>query len=339
MWRLITGLRRGVGSVHERALAVLRAGRARWRWLDHLGRAYDRYHERRGDRLAAAVTYFGFLSFFPLLALAYALLGYLVGVSEKARGYLVDAINSALPGLADRLAVEQIAQARTAAGIIGLVGLLFTGLAWVDALRESLREIWGNDPNGAGNLLVRKLGDIGVLVFLGAVLILSVAVSTVTTSGTHWVLEFTGLDRLPGMGVLLRLLALAVGVAFNALIFLVLFSRLSGTRAPWRPMLRGALFGAIGFEGLKLIATFLIGHTTRNPVYASFAVVAGLLVWMNLVSRFALFTAAWTATRRVVLSVDQAGQAGEADPAGQAPPSTAGTPPPHAAGHGRGPWH
>ncbi|MCW2901098.1 MAG: Membrane protein [Streptosporangiaceae bacterium] len=289
----------------QRALGVIRGARERSRWFDHLARAYERYQERRGDRLAAAVTYFGFLSFFPLVALAYALLGYLVGVSDEARSYLVDAVNSVLPGLADRLAVEQIAQAKATAGVIGLVGLLVAGLAWVEALRESLREIWGNDPTGGGNLLVRKLWDAGVLVLLGLILILSVAVSTVTASATHGMLDIFGLDRTPGLGTLLRLLALGIGILFNTLIFLVLLTRLSGTRAPWRRVLRGALFGAIGFEVLKLIATFLIGHTMRNPVYASFAVVAGLLVWMNLVSRFALFTAAWTATRRVILRADE----------------------------------
>jgi inner membrane protein YhjD len=305
MPRVVSVMESRLGSGWQRALGVVRSARGRWPWFEHLARAYERYEEQRGDRLAAAVAYFGFLSFFPLLALAYALLGYLVGVSEQARHYLVDAVDSVLPGLADQVAVEQIAQAKATAGVIGLVGLLITGLAWVDALRESLREMWLNDPTGGGNLLVRKLLDVGVLAFLGVVLILSVAVSTVTTSTTYGVLDAIGLDRTPGLGTLLRLLALAVGIMFDTLIFLVLFARLSGTRAPWRRLLRGALFGAVGLETLKLIATFLIGHTLRNPVYASFAVVAGLLVWINVVSRFSLFAAAWTSTRRVILSADR----------------------------------
>jgi membrane protein len=68
--------------------------------------------------------------------------------------------------------------------------------------------------------------------------------------------------------------------------------------------MRGCLFGAVGFEVLKLVGTYFVGHTMRNPVYASFAVIVGLLIWINLVSRFILFTAAWTATRRVILSAD-----------------------------------
>ena len=99
------------------------------------------------------------------------------------------------------------------------------------------------------------------------------------------------------MGTLVRVLSITIAIGFNTLIFLMLFSRLSGTRAPWRRILRGALFGAVGFELLKLLATLLLTPIMRNPVYAPFAVTVGLLIWINLVSRFVLFAAAWTATR------------------------------------------
>jgi inner membrane protein YhjD len=300
-------------TARERGISVVRAARRRSRWFDHLARAYERYQDRRGDRLAAALTYFGFLSFFPLLALAYSLLGYLVGVSESARNYLVDAINSVLPGLADRVPVEQIAQARTTAGVIGLVGLLVTGLGWMAALRESMREIWAKDPTGGGNIVVKKLEDIGLLAFFGVILILSGATSGVATQATHGVLELVGLAGVTGMGTALWVLSLGVAVGFNSLLFLVVFTRVSGTRAPWRSIIRGALFGAVGFEILKLFAALLIGSTTRNPVYASFAVVAGLLVWIGVVSRFVLFTAAWTATRRTIMRADRADGADGAD--------------------------
>jgi len=308
MRQVIARAQRRFEALQDTGMSLLRGLRARWRWFDHLVRAYRRYQERRGDRLAAALTCYGFLSFFPLLALAYALLGYLVKFSDKARDYFVDAINQLLPGLSDQLNVQQIVESKTAVGVVGLVGLMFTGLGWVNVLRESLRDIWGYEPNGGGNFFLKKVWDVGVLAFLGATLIVSVAVSTVTSQATHTVLTTMGLDDVPGAGTALRLLSLAVAIAFNTLIFLVLFSRLSGTRAPWRRIIRGAVFGALGFEILKQIASLLLSRTMSNPVYASFAVLVGLMVWINIVSRFMLFTAAWTATRRVILSVDEKAQ-------------------------------
>ncbi|WP_131742811.1 YihY/virulence factor BrkB family protein [Actinomadura roseirufa] len=308
MRQAITSAQQWGEALLDKGNGLLRSARARWRWFDHAGRAFDRYQQRRGDRLAAALTCYGFLSFFPLLALAYSLLGYLVGVSAQARDYFVDAVNSLLPGLSDQIQVEEIARSKTAVGLFGLAALLFTGLGWVQVLRESLRDIWGNEPGGGGNFFLKRVADLAVLVFLGVVLICGMAISTVTTSATHTVLGWLGLQDVPGAGTGLRLLTLSCATAFDAVIFLVLFTRLSGTRAPWRRIARGALLGAVGLELLKLIATLLIGRTTANPVYASFAVLVGLMVWINIVSRFVLFVAAWTATRRVVLSADaQAG--------------------------------
>lgn len=301
---VIGGVRRGFTSVQERVAAVLRGLRARWRWFDHLGRAYDRYRRHRGDRLAASLAFYGFLSFFPLIALAFAVTGYLVGISPAVRDYATRAIWEVLPGLADSLQVTQIAQAKAGAGVFGIVGLAWSGLGWIGVWRESLRTMWVGFPEEDRNPVLKKLTDLAVLFVLGVTLLASVTLSSLTTSATHAVLDWAGLARVFGAATVLRLASVAAAIAANTLIFLVLFSRLSGTRAPWRRLLRGCVFGAVGFEALKLAGTVLLEHVVRNPLYASFAVMVGLLLWINVVSRFVLFTAAWTATRTVVLRAD-----------------------------------
>jgi inner membrane protein YhjD len=301
--KVIDSVMRRYESEHERVLGVLRTARRRWSWFDHLALAHERYQERRGDRMAAALTFFGFLSFFPLVALAYAALGYAVWFSDQARQSLIDAINSWLPGVSEELQVDRIAQARVGAGAIGLVGLLFGGLGWVSNLRASLREMWLNDPK-EGNFFLKKLGDVGLLLFLGSVLIFSVGASTLAAAASSRVLSALGLTGVPGADLGLRLLSVLVAMAFDTYIFLVLFARLSGTKARRRSLLGGAVLGAFGLQVLKQAATYLIRHTTSNPVYASFAVLVGVLIWMNLVSRFLLFTAAWTATHAAVRTAD-----------------------------------
>jgi membrane protein len=300
---VIGGLRRLIDSLRERVLALLRAGRARWRWFDHLGRAYGRYRRERGDRLAAALSFYGFLSFFPLVALAFAVTGYVVVISPSIRDAVGKAIREVLPGIADQLPVREIATAKAGAGVFALVGLAWSGLAWIGVWRESLRLIWKKDAD-EGNPVANKAQDLAVLLMLGVVLLLSVTLSSLATSATHAVLGGLGLSGVPGAGTFLRLVAIAVAIGANTLIFFVLFSQLAGTRASSLQLARGCVFGAVGFEALKLVGAFLIGHTMRNPVYASFAVLVGLLVWINLASRFILFSAAWTATRQVVLDAD-----------------------------------
>jgi membrane protein len=293
-------MKRKLTALKASAAARVEAARAEHPALDHLVRAKARYDDRRGDRQAAAVTFFGFLSFFPLIALAFAVLGYVISFYPSVHQDIQRGISEALPGLVGtapgQINIDQIASAKAGAGIIGLVGLFWAGTAWVDALREALRSMWLQEAKGGGNVVKKKLFDAIVLVVLGLSLILSVALSSIATSATGVIID---LFNLPQGGLttwLLKLVALVISVGSSALLFGVMFWRLSGMRIPRKRLLQGALLGGIGFELLKMLATYLIGNTMRNPVYATFAVAVGLLVWINWVSRVTLFSAAWTAT-------------------------------------------
>jgi membrane protein len=70
------------------------------------------------------------------------------------------------------------------------------------------------------------------------------------------------------------------------------------------------VLAAVAFEALKLVATYLLGRVTENPLYATFGVVVGLLVWINLNSRLLVFAAAWTATQPYSLVPAPPGDAG-----------------------------
>ena len=70
---------------------------------------------------------------------------------------------------------------------------------------------------------------------------------------------------------------------------------LSGVDVPWRGLVGGAVVGGIGITLLKVLGTSLIAGTTDNPLFASIALVVGLLAWLNFMSRIILLSAAWSA--------------------------------------------
>jgi membrane protein len=303
MTAVVDGVRHGITWVEESVKRVLRRARARWRTFDHLGRAYVRYRDQQGDRLAAALSFYGFLSFFPLVALAFAITGYAVDISPQAHVAVAKAIDQIVPELSHRLPVDQIAAAKAGAGVFALIGLSWSGLGWIGVWRESLRTIWqgaGDD----GNAVVNRVSDLGVLCLLGVALLASVILSSAATSATHAVLGWIGFAEVTGAGTLLRLITLTVAVGADGLIFLILFTTLAATKASWRQLLRGCLFGAVGFEVLKVAGALLIALTTHNRVYAGFTVLVGLLIWINVTTRFILFAAAWTATRSLIMKAD-----------------------------------
>jgi len=61
-----------MASLKARVFAAVTRWRRRYPWLDHTLRMVQHYNAVYGNGQAGAVTYFGFLSFFPILALARA---------------------------------------------------------------------------------------------------------------------------------------------------------------------------------------------------------------------------------------------------------------------------
>jgi membrane protein len=280
--------------------ARLRRARARRPVVDHAVLAFQRHNEVSGGQVAAALTYYGFLSFFPLLALTFAIVGYLSVVYPDAKDNVTAAIEAAFPGLvgtgSNQINIDDIVRARIGAGVIGILGLLYAGLGWVDALRTGLRWVFGTEHVGV-SLVRQKTGDVVVLVLLGLALVASVGVSTLATDATQGALGHVGLDGSFAASVALKVVAVLLALLADTVLFAIVFTRLPGADISWHQVRSGALLGAVGFELLKLVGTFLLARTTNNPLYATFGVLVGLLVWINLVSRVLTYAAAWTATQ------------------------------------------
>ena len=289
--------------------AILTSAREKRPALDHLIRAFGRYQADAGDRQAAAVTFFGFLSFFPILALATSILSYVLG--DEAVGTVVREVNAYAPGLAEQLGLEEILtnnRKAGAAGLLGLVGLLYSGLGWVDALREAIRAIWHHNVK-AGNFLVKKAKDVVVLAGLGVTVLASIAISAATGAFTDFALELVGLDKGFVATASAKALGVALGLLTSTALFLYLFWRLPKVQSPFRRVVKGAFLAAVLFEVLKRVGAFYIERTTENPLYGSFAVVVGLLVWINIVSRMLLICAAWTVTAPYDSDIEPSGTA------------------------------
>lgn len=286
--------------VRARLRARTRAARASWPWFDHAVRANARNSEVLGGQLAAAITFFGFLSFFPLLALAFAVVGYVSGAYPDAQGAVTRAVEGAFPNLIGsqpgRINIQDVIDAKAGAGAIGLLGLFYSGLGWLDALRAALRRVFGTSQLPL-NLVKKKAIDVALLIGLGLALLASLVVTTLATALTSQVLGSVGLDDKPVSLALLKVLSVALALLADTTLFALLLSRLSGAHQPWRQVRSAAFLGAVGFELLKLVGTFLVARTTHNPVYAAFGVVVGLLIWINLVSQLLMFVAAWAATQ------------------------------------------
>ena len=286
----------------DRAAAALRRQRERREWFDHLARAGSRYKGTNGDYLAAGITYFSFLSLFPLLLLAMSVAGFVLNARPDLLERLIASIKEAIPGDFGSTLVQAVTAAvdnRGTVGVVGLVGLAYAGMGWIGNLRKATMLIWCTDRDKQPNVVVGKAGDLLALVGLGFAAVLSLAVTAAATAATGWLLRVTGLDGVAGMGTLSRVLGLVVAAAGDTLVFGWLLARLPRVGVPYRSVLKGAVFAAVGFSILKVVGTYYVQRVSHSPTAGLFGSVIGILVWLNLVSRFLMFAAAWTATDRV----------------------------------------
>jgi len=269
-------------------------------------RAWKRYLDARGNTLAAGIGYFAFFSIFPAVALAFAVFGFVLRGHPELLGSIADSLNANLPGFVrDAQHPEGLipveaprAAALTITGIIAFVSLVLAGMGWLGAVREGIRAVFGLEGS-PGNLVTTKLRDLGVLFTLGLGIALSAVLTSVVGAAAGWIAERIGMS---GQGWILILAGFGVSVLADTGLMLLLLRVLSGLPVPWRALSRGALLGGVGFSLLKLSATTVLPRVTSNPLFASIAIVIGLLIWLNLIARLTLFSAAWAAN-----DVDQIG--------------------------------
>jgi membrane protein len=287
----VTRVRAAVGSRWARQ-------RERRPWLDHLVRAYQRYDATRGNHLAAAITYFSFLALFPLLLLALSIAGYVLAHNPGQWDQLRELIKRNVPGsVGTEFAgvVETAVSRRGTIGVASLLGVAYAGLGWIGNLRTALQVVWSCE-RVKENLAKAKLADLFALVGLGLAIAVSLALTAGGTAAANALLRLVGLDGTLGMGTAVAVLGILLATAADTLVITWLFVRLPRRPVRYRPVLRGALFTAVGYEILKIGATFFLARVGANGIYGGFVGFVGLLIWLNLASRFLLFGAAWTAT-------------------------------------------
>jgi membrane protein len=290
-WSWLTGL-------PGRYEALVRAARRRSRGFDHLARAGGRYRRTQGDLMAAGVTYFVFLGLVPVLLLVAAVIGLVLSGNTLLQDELYAAIQEAFPGPTGEQIVREVRGAVDSAGvvgIIGLVGFLYAGLRAMDKLRIGMERIWkgrADEPE----FLRDNAQDLLALVVLGLTGLVSLVLTGGVTQATAWLLDLVGLDSGAGLVVLTTVVGLALAVLTDVVVFLWLLKVVPSTSHPVRRLLPGALFGAAGFEVMKLLGSLYLSLVSGSVTASAFGGAVGILVWLNIVCRFALFTAAWTAT-------------------------------------------
>lgn len=290
--------REAIESTEPKKPGFLATARARMPFVDHLVLAAARYSEQRGAYFAAGITYYTVLALVPLVMVAFAGLGFVLvgqpGLVQDVQDRVTDAVPSSLREISSELIQVAIDQ-RSAVGLVGLAGAIFSGLGWMSNIREGLTAIWRQTPP-ARNFVVKKLADLGAFVSLGLALVVSLLISVVGGASTSFVIDLAGVDDVPGAFLLTRAAAIVLSILVSWVLFTWVIAKLPRTPVHLRSALSGALFAAVAFEGFKQAASYVLQGTLSSPGFELFGPIIALLVFVFYTGQVVLFSTAYAAT-------------------------------------------
>lgn len=311
-----------MASIKERIAGL----RERYGWIDHVVRMQEHFGSVKAGQQAGAITYFAFLSFFPILALAFFTVGVVSTVVDGANDALRAAIESLFPGMIGSGEGQlQLSDFRTftgLAGVVGLAGVLYSGLGWISALRQALVTVFELPEDELLGFVAGKLRDLVVLASIGLTLLVAVGVSGLVSGFSADLLDFVGLDQ--ELSWLVKLITVVLGLAANALLFFTIFKLLGRAEVPNRSLWSGAILGAVLFELLKRLAGLIIAQTQGQPAFQAFGIALVMLVWINYFSRLVLYAAAWAYTAPGARAAREAAARAEPAEPVQGPPLPSG---------------
>jgi uncharacterized BrkB/YihY/UPF0761 family membrane protein len=238
-----------------------------------------KYGDDDGGREAALITYYGFLSIFPLLLLGVAILSRVLAANPDLRQQLISAtVPEALQSTVEKSAATL--PTSTIPFVAGLIGLLFSGTGVVFSAYQTLNHVAAVPRSARAGFFPRY---VRVFVMLAVLLLGALAVGALTVAVT----------ALPNLAGAER----AVAVLGSTLVIfgvLLLAARLLLCRpAPFGALWPAAALGSVTVTLVLNLGPVLLARlvSKAGAVYGSFATVAGMFALLYLVSQALVYSA------------------------------------------------
>lgn len=245
----------------------------------------DGFSKDRGDLAAAALAYYTLLSIAPLIIIAVAIAGMVLG-EGAARREIAQLMSDAMgPAAASTVEgwVDQAAAGGGVASAVGL-GLVLLGASRLGAqLRNALNQIWNVDvvsPQGlrlvVADYLKKRVFSLLVVLASGPVL-LAVFVSRALL--THFY-QYLFADS-PLAGFVAVAVQLFFSVAFVALICAGVFRFVPDLRISWRAAGWGALVTSMLFNAGNVLVGVYLSRAGVSAAYGAAGSAVVLLLWLQ----------------------------------------------------------
>ncbi len=238
-----------------------------------------KFGDDQGGQLAALISYYGFVSLFPLLLVLVTVLGFVLQGDPGEQQKLLNGALGQFPIISEQLKKLQSIKGSGIGLAIGIVGALLAGMGITSATQNAFNRIWDVAYKDRPNFLISRLRGLGMLAILGTLSIVSTVAAGFVGSSSH--------------GAPAVVAGVLVAFAVNLALFMVAFKLLTAAELGWRDLITGVIVAAVFWQLLQHLGGYYLDHELKNtgPLYGTFALVLGLLAWLYLGAQLTILAA------------------------------------------------
>jgi len=233
-----------------------------------------KYDDDKGGKQAALLTYYSFLSLFPLLLVLTTLTDTLIGKNAHFKVTIIKGLTNYFPLLGNQL-TTQVHRLHTygPALIIGLLFTLYGTRGVANSFINGVQDMWHISKKDRLTFPKSLYKSLGIVAVGGCGLLTASIIASLTSAAGH------GWD--------FRLLSIVVDLILLASLFTFLLNFSLPRHVTLKEIRFGAIVGAVGLILLQLLGGYVLAHELKHlsALYSYFAVALGLLFWLYLQSQ------------------------------------------------------
>ncbi|MEO6036329.1 MAG: YihY/virulence factor BrkB family protein [Verrucomicrobiota bacterium] len=248
----------------------------------------------KAPRLGAALSYYTVFSIAPLIIIAITIAGLVFADAQQqiiaqVRGMVGEQSAEAIQSMIK--AAQKPAQS-TVATLLGFATLIFGAAGVFIQLKDALNTIWNvkeSSASGVFAFIKKYFLSFSMVLGIGFLLLISLLLEAGLAIASNFVI-----GHLPGLAVLMKILALVISFATVTLLFAMLFKFLPDVRIPWHDVWIGAVLTAALFVAGKIGLGVYLGKMAAASAYGAAGSLVIVLLWVYYSAQILFFGAEFT---------------------------------------------
>ena len=240
---------------------------------------FKKYGDDEAGNQAALITYFGFVSLFPLLLVFFSILKKVTFNNKELENRIIGGVLHYFPGASQQI-VQNIHgyQKNGLSLIFGLIIAIYGARGITSAFQNASNKLWQIPKEDRPDFWHSTARSFGIIFLGGGGIIITTLILSFTNNIFH-------------KGIFIKFIVTLFTLLLNILVFTLIFRLATVKSVKTRWLMNGAIVAAIFWQILQFIGSYLIlNHLrTTSEFYGIFAVVLGMLFWIYLQAEVTIY--------------------------------------------------